>query len=696
MKTRLSVVDAAGLFHDDWASHSFFATSKNLGNTKVNTATAVLSNGQTVSYCPDVIGEGSDRRICFTADKKYVIAFFKTDDPLRLETRLRCLRTLVEKLNPVANQQQGDFWADLLSCPQGIVVQPAPGVLYPVHPAHFYFREGPFHGKEKELRWYTSRKLRSLVPVAERGTWLNSLQVSIMLARLVRRLHQLGLALASLSPSDCLTDWPSGKVRYISTDAICVQGEPPPEFEGWPAYLAPEILVTQHLPPDDPGRSLPSPATDVFALAILIYQLLLQRHPLLGPKVHDPSAEVDVRLSLSERALFIEHPSDSSNRPADLKVTCETLGPTLKNLMERAFIKGLHQPVQRPSAAEWEQALCQTLDLLIPCNHLECQGKWCVLWRRFQGVCTWCGNPLEQSLPILRLSGGGSEPPAAGSHELVVGWQQQHLYPWHLDPKRRRDESADCTPLACVINQKSQWVLVNEGLDDMVSPGGKVVPRGAGVALEERKPFWLSRASRRAVSVRLLSHHGSGWERRLPLYWLLDCSASMRGEPIEALRQGLQSFLGDMRGDPQALETCWLSAITFGTSATVAMPLTSIFELTLPSFTADPPTPQGDPTALGQALDLLLERLELEWEPTTAAGVGDWKPNVVVVLDGPPTDGWESAANKLRQKASQIVVLAASPWVESAPLKALTDTVLNLAELRPDSLASLYKYMWFS
>ena len=55
--------------------------------------------------------------------------------------------------------------------------------------------------------------------------------------------------------------------------------------------------------------------------------------------------------------------------------------------------------------------------------------------------------------------------------------------------------------------------------------------------------------------------------RRLPIYLLLDCSGSMTGEPIEATRQGVRALLSDLRSDPQALETAYLSVITFASSA---------------------------------------------------------------------------------------------------------------------------------
>ena len=51
--------------------------------------------------------------------------------------------------------------------------------------------------------------------------------------------------------------------------------------------------------------------------------------------------------------------------------------------------------------------------------------------------------------------------------------------------------------------------------------------------------------------------------RRLPVYLLLDTSGSMFGEPIEAVRNGVQVLVSTLRSDPYALETAYLSIITF-------------------------------------------------------------------------------------------------------------------------------------
>lgn len=62
--------------------------------------------------------------------------------------------------------------------------------------------------------------------------------------------------------------------------------------------------------------------------------------------------------------------------------------------------------------------------------------------------------------------------------------------------------------------------------------------------------------------------------RKLPIYLLLDTSGSMHGEPIEAVKNGVEMLVSTLRNDPYALETAYLSVITFNTNAQQLVPLT--------------------------------------------------------------------------------------------------------------------------
>ena len=84
--------------------------------------------------------------------------------------------------------------------------------------------------------------------------------------------------------------------------------------------------------------------------------------------------------------------------------------------------------------------------------------------------------------------------------------------------------------------------------------------------------------------------------RRLPVYLLLDTSGSMIGEPIEAVKVGLQTMLNSLRQDPSALETVWLSIITFDSEVKQLIQLTELEQFALPPINGvykNPPLPSS-------------------------------------------------------------------------------------------------------
>lgn len=131
--------------------------------------------------------------------------------------------------------------------------------------------------------------------------------------------------------------------------------------------------------------------------------------------------------------------------------------------------------------------------------------------------------------------------------------------------------------------------------------------------------------------------------RRLPVYLLLDTSGSMYGEPIEAVKNGVEMLLSTLRQDPYALETAYISIITFNSTAQQIVPLTDLINFNVPDLVA------SGTTALGEALTLVSDRIENEVQKTTAETKGDWRPLVFVMTDGAPTDDWKKALRNLKR-----------------------------------------------
>jgi uncharacterized protein YegL len=177
-------------------------------------------------------------------------------------------------------------------------------------------------------------------------------------------------------------------------------------------------------------------------------------------------------------------------------------------------------------------------------------------------------------------------------------------------------------------------------------------------------------------------------ERRLPVYLLLDCSGSMLGEPIEAVRQGVKALVADLRGDPQALETAYLSVITFNSIAVQAAPLTELIRFQEPRLEAE------GTTAMGAALRLLEECVAREVRKNTPQQKGDWKPLVFLMTDGQPTDDFETAAAEVKAGSiGNIIACAAGSGADSSKLKLLTESVFALNNLQPETLKAYFRWV---
>ncbi len=110
--------------------------------------------------------------------------------------------------------------------------------------------------------------------------------------------------------------------------------------------------------------------------------------------------------------------------------------------------------------------------------------------------------------------------------------------------------------------------------------------------------------------------------RRLPVYFLLDTSGSMKGEPIEALNNALEGMINTLRSDPQALDSLWISILTFDREVNNLVGLTELAGFQLPKIAC----PESGPTHTGKALELLYEKVNNEVQKGTTTQKGDWRP----------------------------------------------------------------------
>lgn len=178
--------------------------------------------------------------------------------------------------------------------------------------------------------------------------------------------------------------------------------------------------------------------------------------------------------------------------------------------------------------------------------------------------------------------------------------------------------------------------------------------------------------------------------RRLPIYFLVDVSESMVGMPIEQVQQGMRTIIQNLRVDPYALETVFVSIIAFAGKAVTLSPLTELYKFYPPIF------PIGGGTALGAGLEALMDDMDRSVQKTTMEQKGDWKPIIFLFTDGNPTDNYQAAFriwNDRYRRHCNLVAISIGDNVNTSILAQITDDILLLKETDAESFSKFFKWV---
>ena len=227
---------------------------------------------------------------------------------------------------------------------------------------------------------------------------------------------------------------------------------------------------------------------------------------------------------MGEKALFIEHPTDNTNRvkiddlvPSQLpqgdpsKLPYTICGPYLKELFDKAFIAGLHNPAARPSAAEWEAALVKTADLVQPCQNPGCENHWYVFDNTTKPRCPFCGTEYKGQLPILNFYYAPQHGKYISENYRLMVYDKQTLYKWHsnnLVSISEKTSEEDKKPVGDFHFHNGQWILINRRLPDLYDvTEGKAIPIGQFVPLTDGRQILLDKSQGgRLVIVQLVNN----------------------------------------------------------------------------------------------------------------------------------------------------------------------------------------------
>jgi uncharacterized protein YegL len=145
-----------------------------------------------------------------------------------------------------------------------------------------------------------------------------------------------------------------------------------------------------------------------------------------------------------------------------------------------------------------------------------------------------------------------------------------------------------------------------------------------------------------------MSSEAVGVEERyavFPFYLCLDVSASMAGDPIDSINRQMPVLRASVGEDPAIAEVIRFGVVTFSDVARTVLPLSD-----LSMVEAVPEVRAEGRTSYGAAFEHLRQTIEADYLASRAGGDRWYRPAVVFISDGRPTDEearWQAALGRL-------------------------------------------------
>lgn len=178
-------------------------------------------------------------------------------------------------------------------------------------------------------------------------------------------------------------------------------------------------------------------------------------------------------------------------------------------------------------------------------------------------------------------------------------------------------------------------------------------------------------------------------EPRCPCILLLDTSGSMSGEPVRQLNEGVQAFKEELLQDALASKRVEVAVISFG-----PVKIESDF-YTVPNFHPRILSADGD-TPMGAAINAGIAMVTKRKQEYKEHGIAYYKPWIILITDGAPTDSWSRAAEQVREGEAGKSFAFFAIGVEGANMDTLTQISSARTPLRLRGLMFREFFMWLS
>src|SRR5215471_14437994 len=182
--------------------------------------------------------------------------------------------------------------------------------------------------------------------------WRYLVRTAANLAHATHVLHAAGVVIGDFNESNIRT-WREARVTLLDCDSMQIRDPVSGEWffcrVGRPEFTPPELVRA------DWASTVRHPSSDLFALAIHLYQLLLEgEHPFRG--VWRGDGEKPAVSVLAGRGIWA-HQNGGPLAPRPAAISAGLLPPAIAAMFRQAFEDGATDPRARPTAAQWHSAL---------------------------------------------------------------------------------------------------------------------------------------------------------------------------------------------------------------------------------------------------------------------------------------------------------------------------------------------------
>ena len=181
--------------------------------------------------------------------------------------------------------------------------------------------------------------------------------------------------------------------------------------------------------------------------------------------------------------------------------------------------------------------------------------------------------------------------------------------------------------------------------------------------------------------------------RRSPLIILADTSGRMVGERIARTNSFIHDLVNKFRFDPLAIETVYLSIITYNLTFSVELDFKPISE---PFNLVDIKAQQSTPPLLGSALEYLSKWTNQRVHKTTNNSKGDWRTGIIICWGGgiSDKDKFQNAVKLFANISVRIMVIRINADITD-DLFPSDWIILNSNLTNEELMTNIYRNFWW-